>query len=119
MKPTINAKWTDVFDDSAVVMESDAVRKNTHDDYDLGPGWYFAGGRMIGGEWASLWMKLKPEIQDTVGPWLSEGIGGLEVIRWADDSWHVFIHSRVWIGSFQVDLDEAPPAALHHFFRFV
>lgn len=115
--------WDEMIADAVVVMESDKVKNHTHDDYDLGPGWYFAGGRHLTTpwgtklEWVTCWVQLRPEIKEEVEPWVIEGIGSAMPKKWRDGTWHINFGSAADIGSEMVHMTDAPPEKLRQFFR--
>lgn len=114
--------WDEIVSDAVVAEESDKVRQHSRDDFGLGPGWVFAGGRHYRQagrvKWFTLWILPRPEFRAAVEPWLSDGLGSVEVIRWDDGSWHVVAHSRIYIGQRRVELEEPPPEKLQQFFSY-
>jgi len=115
-------QWDEIVENVVVVAHQDRVREHTYDDFDLGPGWVFAGGTYIKDalgqrRWWMVFVLPRAEYREAVGPWLSEGLGSFEFIQWADDSWHAIARSEINIGSRMTTLEGEPPAKLQQFFK--
>ena len=110
--------WDDIIHNMVVVSERDKVRIQSRDDFDLGPGWVFAGGKMVDGEWFSCWAQIEAPVRDIVEPWLSGGLGSVEFRLWeADNCWHMIGNASNYIGGAIVDIIDEPPKPLQQFFR--
>jgi hypothetical protein len=109
--------WDEIIHDLVVVSERDKVRIQSRDDFDLGPGWVFAGGKMVDGEWFSSWAQIETPVRDVVVPWLSGGLGSVEFRLWESDGrWHMVGNSANYIGGAIITLTDAPPGPLQQFF---
>jgi len=112
-------KWSEIVADAVVVTDDDRVRRNTRDDFDLGPGWVFAGGKYLEVDgartWTMLFVQLTTNFRTDVRPHVIEAVGSIAPVRWQDGTWQVFVESVTHIGSQKVELVNGPPAQFQQF----
>ena len=117
--------WDEMISNAVVVTDEDRVRKNSRDDFNLGPGWVFAGGRNIDNawrthaEWTCVYVQLRDDFRNELRPHIFEMVGSIEPVRWEDGSWHLFARSITSIGTVKIDMPEPPPEKLIQFFERV
>lgn len=101
--------------------ESDAVRKQSWEDYGLGPHYYFVSGAFLDvpfngrprTTWHSLYARLLPELEQAIQPHMCEGwIGGLHPVPGRDGVARLIANDRLHIAHCHVCNLLTRPAAL-------
>lgn len=104
----------EVFSEIRHVFDSDKVRRNSDDDYGLGPGFYhltvpaaaaelgLVPGRHGKHGWETNYVKVRPDVYYQIGTRLMMPPSGFELIQWPDGDWRLFANGAHHIGSCQI-----------------
>jgi hypothetical protein len=114
-------KFSDLVTAFVIKKDSEKVRRNTHDDFNLGPGWYYLGGHWPDGkpgrdDWTSVWGEVQHAQCVAAAPAMCVGLGCIEFTR-VGTKIHAIARDRRFLSQHDFGEIEDLPAELQFIIR--